>query len=856
MDQPDGITIDAAKNIYVTEFAGHRVRKINGATGIISTIAGSTAGSFGGSGTWGFSGDGGPATAALLRNPTGVAADGAGNVYIADSWNWRIRKITASNGIINTIAGTSSSGFNGNGILALNAQLNLPTDVVLDGVGNIYISDALNNKVRKVDVATGIINTIAGTGTAGYNGDGIPATTAELMIPTGVAIDDSCNIYIADQTNNRVRKVKGVGIPNVTVSGTNSICAGQSVQLSVSGAFIYSWNTGSTSQGINITPTGTTTYTAIGTSSLGCVSRIPYTVSVNPIPVVSISRDSNVCIGASITLSASGASSYLWSNGQTSSFITISPNTITTYSLHGTSNGCSDTALHMVTANAPPSVTISGNSSICVGSSTTLSALGGTTYLWNSGATSNFINVTPGGNTTYSVVGTSIMGCHDTAYYLITVINFPVVNINGSTSVCSGSSITLSGSGATYYNWNNGATSSSISISPTSNTTYSLIGTSPGGCSALAVATITLNNLPNASISGNNTICAGGNSTLTASGGNSYMWSNGNSTNILSITPSANGTYSVIVTDNNGCTNTAMSYITVNPLPSVLISGNTTICNGYSTTLSVSGALTYSWSTGATSTSLTITPTSLSNNYSVTGTDNNGCSASSATTITMHAPSVFSTTIQICEGKTVALPLGGSTDSSGIYTFTLSNSFGCDSLLTLSVIVNSLPSVSITSSTDTIKTGEAVTLYAQGANSYIWTEDERNSSVLVSPTATTTYYLTGENAAGCKDTTSITIYVINKECEGDLFSPTAFSPNGDGQNDTWKLSGLSCIKSANIFIYDRWGKRVFASQDMNDTWDGTYESNLLDTDVFVYKIIAVLYDNTTFIKSGNISLIR
>lgn len=199
LDKPAGVCIDASGNIYIADFWFHRVRKVDAVTGNISTIAGT--------GTAGYNGDGIAATSAQLDKPRKVCVDASGNVYIADSYNHRIRKIDASTGIISTVAGNGTSGYNNDGIAADSAELYFPGGVFVDASGNIYIADVYNHRVRKVDASTGKISTIAGNGTAGYSGDGAAGTAAELNYPWGLCADNSGNVYIADEFNNRIREV-------------------------------------------------------------------------------------------------------------------------------------------------------------------------------------------------------------------------------------------------------------------------------------------------------------------------------------------------------------------------------------------------------------------------------------------------------------------------------------------------------------------------------------------------------------------------------------------------------------------------------------------------------------------------
>ena len=208
LNLPLGVVTDSAGNLFIADAVNNRVRKVDTA-GVITTFAGT--------GVAGFSGDTGQATAAQLSSPVGVAVDGAGNVYIADLNNNRIRKVDTA-GVITTFAGTGTAGFTGDTGQATAARINTAYGVAVDSAGNVYIADTGNNRVRKVDTA-GVIDTIAGTGVAGFSGDTGQATAAQLNIPTGVAADGAGNVYIADYLNQRIRKVNTAGVIT-TIAGT------------------------------------------------------------------------------------------------------------------------------------------------------------------------------------------------------------------------------------------------------------------------------------------------------------------------------------------------------------------------------------------------------------------------------------------------------------------------------------------------------------------------------------------------------------------------------------------------------------------------------------------------------------
>ena len=205
---PSGVAVDVAGNVYIADTGNHRIRKVTVSTGIITTIAGR--------GAPRLLGDGGLATAAYLNAPAGLTLDAAGNIYIADSNNRRIRKITASTGVITSIVGSSAIAL-GDGGLATAASISAIPSIAVDTNGNIYIADTGNHRIRKVTVSTGIITTIAGNGTAGYAGDNGPATSAQIYEPKAVAISEFGEVFIADTLNQRVRKLEGTII--VTVAG-------------------------------------------------------------------------------------------------------------------------------------------------------------------------------------------------------------------------------------------------------------------------------------------------------------------------------------------------------------------------------------------------------------------------------------------------------------------------------------------------------------------------------------------------------------------------------------------------------------------------------------------------------------
>lgn len=226
---PTFVALDTSSNVYIADNNNHRIRKIDTDTGFILTFAGT--------GTSSFTGDGGSATIATLNQPVGIALDSSGNVYIADSNNYRVRKVAF--GLISTIAGSTSSSFSGDGGPATSAGIAKPFAVALDTSGNIYIADSYDTRVRKVTVATGIISTIAGGASGAYNGDNIQATAAGLNGPSGVFVDSGGNIYISDTSNNRIRKVTAATGIITTFAGSGTGSFGGDGGAATSGSIYY-----------------------------------------------------------------------------------------------------------------------------------------------------------------------------------------------------------------------------------------------------------------------------------------------------------------------------------------------------------------------------------------------------------------------------------------------------------------------------------------------------------------------------------------------------------------------------------------------------------------------------------------
>ncbi|HRS67204.1 MAG TPA: hypothetical protein P5564_01120, partial [Paludibacteraceae bacterium] len=393
-----------------------------------------------------------------------------------------------------------------------------------------------------------------------------------------------------------------------TISGINQICVGGSTTLTAypEGA-TYHWNNSATTRSITVSPGVTTDYTVIVTKD-GCTASATQTITVNQKPTPKIAGQNTICRGEMTTLTASavepGSYSYLWNTGATTADIQVAPLTTTSYSVTVTNQttGCSNSTTQIVTVDASANPTISGPATVCSGSSITLTASAGTSYLWDDdlASESQSISVSPTSDRIYTVWVTNAAGCTYSATHSVTVTDAPGTVISGIHTICKGSSTTLTAPAGDSYSWSNGSTQPSITVSPLATTDY-YVDVTKGTCVVHATQQVTVNDPIPATIAGLNSICANASTgiTLTASAGTSYLWSTGETTQIITVKPTASTVYSVTVTDNNGCTSNASHLVSVTPLPSLTITGATTVCEGNPIVLTVSGApagSTYLWS--------------------------------------------------------------------------------------------------------------------------------------------------------------------------------------------------------------------------------------------------------------------
>jgi sugar lactone lactonase YvrE len=314
---PTALALDAANNLYLADTGNHRLRKITTATGIITTIAGI--------GIQGFSGDAGLATSAAIDSPTGLALDAANNLYLADTHNHRIRKITATTGIITTIAGVGTPGFSGDAAAATTATLALPHDLTIDAAGNLYLADTENHRIRRVDVTTGIITTVAGDGTQAFSGDGGPAVTASLDTPRNTAVSPSALLTLADTGNQRVRQLTAAPAPSTTIRTIAGLGLTAPGALTLTAPSVIAYGTGQLTAAIASTTPATGTITFFDTTSTTNTTLGTSTLSSNTATFATTSLAAGL---HTLTASYGGDQTHL--STQSSTFVvTITPQQLT-----------------------------------------------------------------------------------------------------------------------------------------------------------------------------------------------------------------------------------------------------------------------------------------------------------------------------------------------------------------------------------------------------------------------------------------------------------------------------------------------------------------------------------------------
>jgi gliding motility-associated-like protein len=612
--------------------------------------------------------------------------------------------------------------------------------------------------------------TLTATGATNYTW----SPTTDLSSATGsvvVANPNSTTTYSIIGANGSCTSTatSTVDVANTPTLGVNSgsICSGNSLTLTATGATNYTWSpvtdlSSATGSVVVANPNSTTTYSIIGANG-SCTSTATSNVNVITTPTLGVNSGS-ICLGNSLTLTANGATNYTWSptttlSSSTGSIVVANPNTTTVYSVIGANGSCTATANSTVNVTSNSTLTVNSGS-ICSGSSLTLTANGALNYTWSpttnlSSSTGSVVVANPNTTTIYSVIGVN-GNCTATANSTVNVISNPTLTVN-SGSICLGSSLTLTAIGATNYTWSpttnlSSSTGSVVVANPNSTTIYSVIGAN-GFCTATANSTVNVISNPTLTVN-SGSICSGSSLTLNANGALNYTWSP--TTNLSSSTgsivvanPNSTTIYSIIGA-NGSCTATANSTVNVISNPTLTVNSGS-ICSGSSLTLTANGAANYTWSptTNLSSSSggVVFANPNTTTVYSVIGTNAFGCVSSTNTTLTVVSTPTISAIANppsICAGQTSSLSVVGASNytwspastisavnssstianpiTTTIYTIlgsTGNSTFLCTASNT--VQVNVIPAPTITVSTQAIICeGQSTTIYAIGANTYTW----------------------------------------------------------------------------------------------------------------------------------------
>ncbi len=344
---------------------------------------------------------------------------------------------------------------------------------------------------------------LKGQGASTYSWTGGPTTSADLVAVSTTTTYTLTGTDVNGCVNTGIHTVIVNPLPIITISGAGPVCLGQSEILTANGANTYVWSSNAgaaVTPSVTVVPGVSTTFSVTGTDGNNCSATANQTVVVNPLPDVAVAAVNPICFGSNATLTATGASTYVWSanvvSGNTNPSVTVSPGVNTTYSVTGTDgNGCKFTTSQTVVVNALPTVTISGPASICGPGTVVLTAGGANTYSWLGGPATTSITVPVSVSTPYSVTGTDLNGCKNSALQTVAVVPLPVVTASASPSVVwSGASTILTGGGAASYSWSGGVTNG-VSFVPPATTTYTVTG-SANGCTNTATVTVTVATTP------------------------------------------------------------------------------------------------------------------------------------------------------------------------------------------------------------------------------------------------------------------------------------------------------------------------------------------------------------------------
>ncbi|MFK7771466.1 MAG: gliding motility-associated C-terminal domain-containing protein [Saprospiraceae bacterium] len=613
---------------------------------------------------------------------------------------------------------------------------------------------------------------------------------------------------------------------NPTIVGNLSYCPNGSTTLDAGFGFTsYDWSDGSSDQTLEVMTSGDFTVTVSDAS--GCTGTSEVSVNESIPPTANIIGQNSFCTGTSTTLDAEGGYiNYLWSDGSTDQ--TLAVNQTGTYTVTVTdTNGCTDETFLDVQELLSLDPMLSGTNAFCEGSSTTISAVSGfLTYVWSDNSTDEFIEV--GSQGTYTVTVTDANGCTGSESILVEQNDNPIINITGDTQFCPGTTtVCIAPPGFVNYLWSDGSTDETLPVNVGG--TYTVTVTDTNGCTGTDETTVDELSSPTTGISGEPDFCPGETTTLEADPGfASYSWSNG--TNNQDIIADQPGTFTVIVTDANGCTGQSEIVVTENIPPTPTIAGASSFCSGNSTILDATGNYdSYLWSDNSTDPTLDV---SISGTYTVTVTDSNGCTGTTELDVseTTSLLPTFTGEQDFCQNESTVITAeagylsyiwsdGTTTEditiiNAGTYTLTVTDASGCTGTNAISIIENTPPSPTIAGSS-TFCTGFSTTLDAGNFDQYIWSDASTDPTLVVNVDGN--YSVTVTDTNGCTGVAST-----------QVSESTQLEPTISGEDNFCSGSSSVLNAGAGFLTYDWSDANNSTSQTLDVSIPGTYSVTVSD----------------------------